>query len=309
MKLWIRIDAALRSDPNVAELANRLNITTPEAVGHCVLVWSAIAEHRPDGNLAGISSAALEDWAGYRKRRGKPAGAFAKVFREIFLSDHRVKGWHDRQGKLIEKAEKERARKFRGTSAEESRNSAPTERNGTEQTTASSRERVESFWPADYRPDLDQLLDLVLPTAARRESWLRSLLAMHEGMHPPARTPIQMAKALRAMLGNTDTPNWKYYEGCVRSEAEGRTLNLASRQIQTDDADFVEASELLQGLVARRDPLHSHTLTVEGWATVDEKQRQALKAIGGIDRVLTAKPAEWPWVVKDFIKAQRGAAA
>lgn len=83
MKLWIRIDAALRSDPNVAELASRLNISTAEAAGHCVFVWAAIAEHRPDGNLAGISPGVIEQWACYRPRL-RDRGRFAAAFLDLF---------------------------------------------------------------------------------------------------------------------------------------------------------------------------------------------------------------------------------
>lgn len=80
-------------------------------------------------------------------------------------------------------------------------------------------------------------------------------------------------------------------------------------QRPSDDTDFVAASTKLLNLVGKRDPLHSHTLTPDGWALLDAKERASLKVIGGIDRVLTAKPSEWQWVVRDFLKAQRGAAA
>lgn len=197
LKLWIRIDAALRSDPNVAELASRLNISTAEAAGHCVFVWAAIAEHRPDGNLAGISSAALEDWAGYRKRRGKPTGAFARVFRELFLSDGMVKGWADRQGKLLERAEKERARKFRGTSAESVQDSAPTERNGTEQQQTSS--------VADGCVPEGALLALrkLLGTARNPQAAAHEIKAYADGLRAPlCPTPDQLGRAVLDFAAN-----------------------------------------------------------------------------------------------------------
>jgi len=154
VKLWIRIDAAVRSDPNVAELANRLKISIPEAVGHCVLVWCAIAEHRPDGILTGISISALEEWGGYRKRKGKPLGAFGKVFTELFLSDDTIRGWRDRQGALIDRTEKETARKFRNRHADIVRTSAVTERNGTEQTTKATTSPAVAGAPKESRIDL-----------------------------------------------------------------------------------------------------------------------------------------------------------
>lgn len=81
MKLWIRIDAAVRSDPNVDELARRLNMPFAEAVGLCVLVWGAIAEHRRDGNLEGISPETIGFWAGLAKRdRAVFGGEFLALF-------------------------------------------------------------------------------------------------------------------------------------------------------------------------------------------------------------------------------------
>lgn len=134
MKLWIRLDVAVRSDPNVAEIAETLNLPFAEAVGLCTLVWCAIAEHRPSGDITGLSISQIERWAEYCPRKGKPAGSFGRIFLDIFVSDGAANGWHSRQGALIERAEKERARKRRGKSAEVPKKVASTERNGTEHT-------------------------------------------------------------------------------------------------------------------------------------------------------------------------------
>lgn len=132
MKLWIRVDVAIASDPNVFELSQRLNLPFAEAVGLCVLAWARIAEHRPSGDLTGIGINTIEQWAGFIPRRGKPAGSFGGAFLQLFSSDDEASGWHDRQGKLIDRAEADRLRKRRGKRAEVPKNSAPTERNGTE---------------------------------------------------------------------------------------------------------------------------------------------------------------------------------
>lgn len=141
MKLWIRIDVAIRSDPNVAELASRLGVTLAEAVGLCTLTWAAIAEHRPNGALHGIAIPALEKWAGWERRKGKPAGVFGRAFRELFISDNEASGWESRQGKLVDRAERDRLRKVeerRRKSTDKSGTSTATVRNGTEQTTTST---------------------------------------------------------------------------------------------------------------------------------------------------------------------------
>lgn len=142
MKLWIRVDATIASDPKVLDLADRLSIPIPEAVGLCVLVWGKIAEHRPSGDITGISISTIEQWASFFPRRGKPAGSFGSLFLELFSSEGEASGWHDRQGALIDRAERERTRKRRGKRAEIPRNSAPTERNGTERDATEPNEEL-----------------------------------------------------------------------------------------------------------------------------------------------------------------------
>lgn len=143
MKLWIRIDTAIRSDPNVAELAARTGVTLAEAVGLCTLVWAAIAEHRPNGDLNGIAISALENWAAWEPRKGKPTGSFGTAFRELFITNDTASGWKNRQGKLVERAERDRLRKVHGSSEESRGDSTVTERNGTEQLPTTS-DAVES---------------------------------------------------------------------------------------------------------------------------------------------------------------------
>lgn len=125
----------------MAELASRLNVTLAEAVGLCTLTWAAIAEHRPDGDLSGIGISALEKWGEWEPRKGKTTGAFGTAFRDLFLTDDAASGWRGRQGKLVERAEKDRARKLHGTSTESRRDSAVTERNGTKPTTKAPANR------------------------------------------------------------------------------------------------------------------------------------------------------------------------
>ncbi|HEU4641262.1 MAG TPA: hypothetical protein VFS44_02325 [Gemmatimonadaceae bacterium] len=129
MKLWIRVDASTARDPNVGRFAEALGVSVPTAVGHLVMLWGVMAEHTPDGIIESVGVKALEEWAGWRGKRGR----FAQAFTELFVTHGVVNGWADWQGKLIERMERDRARKRRGDSAETRRNSAPTVRNVTEQ--------------------------------------------------------------------------------------------------------------------------------------------------------------------------------
>jgi hypothetical protein len=103
------------------------------AFGHYCALGGAIAEHSPEGFIDGVPDAALERWAKWTGKRGR----FAKAVRDVLQSPDGTYGdWLDSMGKLIERREKERARKLRGDSAETPRhdtgNSGATERNGTE---------------------------------------------------------------------------------------------------------------------------------------------------------------------------------
>lgn len=174
MKLWIRVDVAIASDPNVLELANRLKIPFAEAVGLCVLVWARIAEHRPSGDISGLSIDTIEQWCAFRPGRGKPKGSFGSAFLDLFTSDDEVSGWHDRQGALIDRAVKERERKKRGKRAEVPKKDAPTERNGTERDATVRNEELkesvaerESISPPAVEGKLPASLLNTLPDEAR----------------------------------------------------------------------------------------------------------------------------------------------
>lgn len=144
MKLWIRVDAAMPRDPDIAALADELNVGLPTLIGHVVTLWGVMAEHTVDGDLSGVNDATLERWAGWTR----PRGAFAKAFRARFVgADGILRGWPDRQGALLKRQERDRARwhtrkpaetppPLRTGSDETPRSlrvdSASTERNGTE---------------------------------------------------------------------------------------------------------------------------------------------------------------------------------
>lgn len=227
MKLWIRLDVAIRSDPNVAELAARLNLRRPEAVGLCTLVWAGIAEHRPSGDLTGIPISAIEDWGGWVPRKGFPAGAFGSAFLELFTEKQpddattiAASGWLKRQGALVALAEKDRNRKPRKSPKDSTENpgkSTPTERNGTEQnqkpTTARVRERL---------LEADRIaFDDLISNSPNPDSWAIEIEAMLEGMHPPKVSPAQMGRGIRDLIANGKHkhPNIRqlrrYIEGAV----------------------------------------------------------------------------------------------
>ena len=113
-KMWIRIETNVLDNDKVFGFAEVLGISVEEIGGHLLRLWGKIAEHRTNGDLAGISNQLLSEWARWR---GQPQ-AFGVEFRKSFMDGDMVSGWPGRQGKLIAHAEADRARKFRGRSAE-----------------------------------------------------------------------------------------------------------------------------------------------------------------------------------------------
>lgn len=298
MKLWIRVDAALPRDPEVAELAACIGVKKTEAIGLLTCVWSAIAEHRPSGDVSGISPATLEDWALFEPRGKVKRGTFAAQFTRLFTRDGFVRGWTDRQGKLIERMEKDRKRKQQ--SAEPSTeipqsfhgNSAPTERNGTEQdeeatTYNNDKSALLAKLPANYRPDVEALLRS-LGSITAQYSWVRSLEAKLDGMHPPKVSPELLGRAIRQLNGNNEKPNWKRFEGYLR---ETPPVLAIPRSAPTD----AKAEGLLIVGELRSKRVH-HRAPESGAAGVyviarseiegkPEPVRRAVDAIGGLGKI------------------------
>ena len=107
MKLWIRLDAGAPRDPKITEIARTLGVRRAEAFGLIASVWCVMAEHAVDGNLGAIADEDLEAWAYWHGKRGK----FAAAFRSAFVGeDGSVGGWSERQGKLLDRMERDRKR-------------------------------------------------------------------------------------------------------------------------------------------------------------------------------------------------------
>lgn len=116
MTQWIRVDVGVGAHDDVWKLGDLLHGNSADiprglradvALACCIRVWSGVAQYRPDGDISGVSDDLLERWAGW----SGATGAFAPHFRAVFASDGVVKGWLERQGKLLERAKKDRERK------------------------------------------------------------------------------------------------------------------------------------------------------------------------------------------------------
>jgi hypothetical protein len=295
VKLWIRLDAALPRDPEVRELADRLGVKKAEAIGLLACAWFAIAEHRPSGDVSDIAPATLEDWAEYEPRGKAKRGAFASAFRDLFTRDGAVRGWKDRQGKLIERMEKDRKRKqpnenpsvefprnFHGLSAPTERD--VTERDVTEEQTANfniARGVLLSKLPEQYRPDLEAFLRS-LGSHTRQLAWIRNLDAKLNGMHPPVASPEVVGAALRQLAANGEAPNWKRFEGYLRMEA---APPLERTNGHRPTGKTLAATQLIAAIRKRRNPMFPQSLNTdwqEGLSPLDVATAKAF----GVTRIL-----------------------
>lgn len=109
---WIRIAIGIKGDPAIRRMSDALKVQPAEIIGCIVGLLAEFPAHAPDGDLSAVSSNTLEDWAGWRRKRG----VFAAVFREeLCTPDGAVRSWEKYNGKAIAKAEREveRVRKWR----------------------------------------------------------------------------------------------------------------------------------------------------------------------------------------------------
>lgn len=163
MKLWLRIDVDSPRDPRIGKVARQVGLPPRYAFGMVVATWCAMGEHAPDGNLAEVDDALIEEWAGWMPTSRKDAGRFAKALREAFCDDSGVDPeFAEQQGALVRRMEKDRNRKRSGDSPESpgkgggdsgeiprikrGKSNGITERNGTEEKKLLGEDRFEEFW-------------------------------------------------------------------------------------------------------------------------------------------------------------------
>lgn len=336
MKLWIRIDASLHRDPEVADLAARVGVKKAEAIGLLACVWGAMAEHRPSGNVSDISPATLEDWAEYEPRGKVKAGAFASAFLALFTDDGRVRGWKDRQGKLIERMEKDRIRKH-GNAPETTEDStdipgnvhgdsAVTERNATEQNgtgqkdnkaSPSPREALLEKLPEEYRDDLTGFLKS-LGSLERQSSWIRNLDAVMVGMNEPPVKPEVVGAAIRQLVGNGERPNWNLFRGYLRTEArpphQHTNGNRPGSGRPTDDVKGVAMlilGDLRKTRILATNSGHGvqYSISKSEVDALPPAASRALMAIGGAHQIANADDQRFSILISQFATAYAGAIA
>lgn len=113
---WIRVAVAIGDDPDIHELAARLNVPVAQAVGLVVCTLARFPEHAPDGDLTQLRDSLLERWAGWDGERGQ----YATELRDIFLTDGIWASWEKHNGAAMRDsaAARKRAADYRRMNAE-----------------------------------------------------------------------------------------------------------------------------------------------------------------------------------------------
>lgn len=171
-----------------------------------------------------------------------------------------------------------------------------------------AREEALELTGSNGRPD-PSWPEPVMEFLRRRESglvaWTSAFVGMLQGLGAPGGRAVTVEQIAQAcieieQLGGEISP--RRFRRVLEQVIEPTLRSGAGA-----DAEFVAASNRLQEIASYRDPVRGQTLLAEGWRTVTPPERAAIKVIGGMERVLTAKPDQWPFVVRDYLKATRGA--
>ena len=96
--------------------------------------------------------------------------------------------------------------------------SSATASSSSKESASASRARTELLekLTEEYRDDVAHFLT-GLGGFTRQEAWCKNFEAKLSGMHPPMVTPAALGAAVRQLVGNGDRPNWKLFEGYLRS--------------------------------------------------------------------------------------------
>jgi hypothetical protein len=113
---WIRVSAAIGSDPEFATMARTIGVTKNELIGAFVRILCELSVHARDGDLSRFDRNVVEDWCDWKGGRGRKAGVFAAEFFARFCTPQGVvKSWDKYNGAAMRESEssKERARAWR----------------------------------------------------------------------------------------------------------------------------------------------------------------------------------------------------
>lgn len=117
---WLQVHQELRTHRKVLAAAEMLRISTPEMIGHLVLLWCWALDNAPDGSLASISASIIAAAAIWPKAPDRFVDAMTAV--GLLDRDERTQAlsihdWVEYTGRLIERRQAEKCRSRRRRAA------------------------------------------------------------------------------------------------------------------------------------------------------------------------------------------------
>jgi hypothetical protein len=161
---WIRVAVTVCDDPAILAIAETLKISPYTMVGHWVGFLTKLPTHANTGDVSGVSDAVIEQWAGWRGKRG----AFAKALRaQLVTPEGVVRGWDKHNGAAIRRAEAdiERKRNERGRKTS-SGQSADVHPDGARTSSVDETRRDELLFIQESEQDVDVVA--VTPTTPKK---------------------------------------------------------------------------------------------------------------------------------------------
>lgn len=110
---WLKVDQTLRDHHKICDAADALQVDPAHMTGMMILFWLWAIDNAPSGQLGKVSAAAIARGAQYK---GDPA-EFVEVLKNQHLLDVSEDGvltihdWEERAGQLIDRRQKDAARK------------------------------------------------------------------------------------------------------------------------------------------------------------------------------------------------------
>lgn len=260
---WIRVHASLADRPVVARLANALRIDPFKAMGHLVTFWGSASRHAANGQIDTVPDSLLEQWAGWRGKRGR----FAAWVRTDHMDDQgRVNEWDDYQGTLEQRREKERQRiaDKRAALRNGTQGVAQQDANGTQGVATHARERDEtrrvttSPPPARDWPNDPRWLGFAEALPEKKHTAWRAIVGQwltgERWPQQPRPTPDQVLDGLLSAVTVKDQGpmSENFVAGCIRNVMTPNAPRLSAR-IATPDS-YLAGAEMVQAAVRGTDP-------------------------------------------------------
>lgn len=238
---WIKISTAIGDDPRIGRIADACRCSGNEALGAVVRILGRLPEHAPNGDLSGLPSTLIEQWAWWRGKAGKFADAFRA---EMCDESGVVRSWEKWNGSAQRQlvSARERMANLRQAKREQfaERSQNVPETFASKKEREKEREKESNYEPIQkavvdtppapaavlpwVHPDGHQALAVLFSAVPHVETWVGLLRGFASGTamdHNRPCDPRRLAAAVQDFVGagkhlETDGPSPHLFRGFVK---------------------------------------------------------------------------------------------